>query len=426
MIEPNHNATSRAWSWRHAVGKSGLPPTTRLVLHTLGLKMDATGGSCYPPVSELVELTGLDKKTVLKHLEIAQENGWIDVTPHGFGGQRWKRNEYVARWPGRELSGHATSVDTAQGGGPTPPPSELEKRADFGVEGGGPIPPPLPEKVGELTPEGGGIDDHKVVEPLHQDKILPANIPKNSPAAAVAGEAVLRKSEKNRIELEFTVWFATWKTGAPDFARNAWMALSPDERAQCIDRTPAYLRWIKGDRMAGAVYLKGRHWQDVPDEVVSAPQRGVAKVCGKLWIGTRFVALSKEPTGILVVTGYDQRQIDRGEISREEVLRGKRLLHGWPVVAAMREAAQRSEPYVTSLELLPLVSDFRQVERGTALFAAWERLHHRLGWPFPEPRNQYIWFPAIADGASDLDHAVADALNSFLLAAREAGHDHAA
>jgi hypothetical protein len=43
------------------------------------------------------------------------------------------------------------------------------------------------EKVVEMVPEGGGNDDLKVVEQLHQDKILPANIPDNSPSAG-AGE----------------------------------------------------------------------------------------------------------------------------------------------------------------------------------------------------------------------------------------------
>lgn len=167
-MEPDHGAMSRAWSWRHAVGKSGLPPITRLVLHTLGLKMDATGGSCYPPISELVDLTGLDKKTVLKHLEIAEESGWIVVTQHGFRGQKWKRNEYVARWPGRDLSGNAASTEDNEGGG-NPPPRSVAKAV-------------------EIVPEGGGNDDRKVVEEFHQDKNLPTNIPENSPAAGAERE----------------------------------------------------------------------------------------------------------------------------------------------------------------------------------------------------------------------------------------------
>jgi hypothetical protein len=367
--------------------------------------MDDTGGSCYPPISELVELTGLDKKTVLKHLEIAEGNGWIEVSQHGYRGQRWKRNEYVARWPGRDLTGETANSEP---------------------QGGGAVPPPCEGKVVEMVPEGGGNEATKVVEELHQDKILPANIPTNSPAAG-AGEEVLKKADRKKIEREFLLWFATWKKGDVDFARNAWFALSDEYRSACIALTPAYLRWAKpSDLMAGAVYLKGRQWEQVPPEVTAAPLRGVAKVCGKLWIGTRLAALSKEPTGRIVLTTFDEKRIRDGEITRERLLQQKRLEHGWPLVTAMRDQARRSEPFVTSLALLPNVENFRQVERGSDLYRAWEDLHARRGWPFIDRRAQYVWFPPIEENAANLDEAVEEALAGFLATIHEAGNDDAA
>ncbi|TDX72612.1 helix-turn-helix protein [Neorhizobium sp. R1-B] len=405
MNEPDHYATSRAWSWRHAVGKSGLPPITRLVLHTLGLKMDATGGSCYPPVSELVDLTGLDKKTVLKHLEIAEEKGWIEVTQHGFRGQKWKRNEYVARWPGRDLTGEQATTFVSEGGA---------------------VPPPSETKVVEMVPEGGGNGSMKVVEELHQDKILPANIPANSPTAG-AEEGVLRRADRKKMERDFTLWFASWKKGDVDFARNAWFALSDEERTECIERTPAYLRWAKpSDLMAAAVYLKNRHWRDVPEEIVTAPARGIAKVCGKLWMGTRLRALSQEPKGRIVLTTFDEKCIRDGEVSREALLHHKRMEHGWPLVTTMRDLARRKEPFVTSLVLLPYVADFRQVHRDSELFAAWADLHERRGWPFIEHPPEYVWLPAAPDGADSPGEAAEEALLKFLSAISEADNDDAA
>jgi len=404
--EPERHTASRAWSWRHAVGKSGLPPITRLVLHTLGLKMDETGGSCYPPISELVDLTGLDKKTVLKHLDIAEENGWIEVAQHGFRGQKWKRNEYVARWPGRDLTGEIIAADTAQGGGA--------------------VPPPCGEKVVEMVPEGGGNDDHKVVEQLHQDKILPANSPANSPAAG-AEEGGLKRVDRKKIEREFTLWYATWKKGDVEFARNAWFALPDEDRAECIQRTPAYLRWAKSeDIMAAAVYLKNRHWRDVPDEAVAPASRGIAKVCGKLWMGTRLAALSKEPTGRIIVTTFDERRVERGEITMAALMAAKRKEHGWPLVTEMRDLARRAEPFITSLAMLPNVENFRQVKRDSDLFAAWADLHQRRGWPFIERPPEYVWLPPIPDGADSLDEAVEEALTNFLSTISEAGNDDAA
>lgn len=411
-MEPDHGAMSRAWSWRHAVGKSGLPPITRLVLHTLGLKMDATGGSCYPPISELVDLTGLDKKTVLKHLEIAEESGWIVVTQHGFRGQKWKRNEYVARWPGRDLSGIAASNEDSEGGG-NPPSRSDDAHAS---KGGGTVPPRSVAKVVEIVPEGGGNDDRKVVEEFHQDKNLPTNIPENSPAAG-AEEGVLKKVDRKKIEHAFTLWFATWKKGDIEYARNAWFALSPEDRNECVERTPAYLRWAKpADLMAAAVYLKNRHWRDLPEHVLAEPinAHGIAKVCGKLWMGTRFEALSKEPTGLLYVTSFDETRIAKGMISREQLMLEKRRDNGWTLVNTMRDLARRREPFNTSLSLLPLVQDFRQVHRDSDVFAAWKRLHERNGWPFIEHPPEWVYFPPVDDGADDLEAAVDAALSKFL------------
>lgn len=416
-MEPDHGATSRAWSWRHAVAKSGLPPITRLVLHTLGLKMDATGGSCYPPISDLVDLTGLDKKTVMKHLEIAEESGWIVVTQHGFRGQKWKRNEYVARWPGRDISGTAATADEQEGGG-NPPPRSNDAASR---QGGGAVPPRSAEKVVEMVPEGGGNDDRKVVEEFHQDKNLPDTLPNNSPSAD-AEEGVLKKVDRKKIEHAFTLWFATWKKGDVVYARNTWFALSPEDRAECVERTPAYLRWSKpSDLMAAAVYLKNRHWRDLPEHALAEPvqTRGIAKVCGKLWMGTRLEALSKEPTGRIIVTSFDEVRIEKKQVSREQLLHEKRRDNGWPVVNAMRDHALRREPYTTSLALLPFVHDFRQVHRDSDVFAAWKRLHERNGWPFIEHAPEWVYFPPVDDGADDLEAAVDAALSNFLITISE-------
>ncbi|MGV1791011.1 helix-turn-helix domain-containing protein [Rhizobium sp. A37_96] len=245
--------------------------------------------------------------------------------------------------------------------------------------------------------------------------------------ASAGAEEGLKRSDRKRIETEFTLWYATWKRGDIDYARNAWFALSDEERAECIERTPAYLRWAKPeDVRAAAVYLKNRMWREMPEEATAAPTRGIAKVCGKLWIGTRLVALSKEPTGRFVFTTFDEDQIAAGTKTREALLRSKRLEHGWPLVTVMRDLARRKEPFVTSLALLPAVAGFRQVKSDSALFAAWADLHERHGWPFIEHPNEYVWFPPVDENADDLNQAVEDALATFLSTISEAGNDDAA
>ncbi|MBB4277041.1 helix-turn-helix domain-containing protein [Rhizobium mongolense] len=375
MNEPDHGATSRAWSWRHAVGKSGLPPITRLVLHTLGLKMDATGGSCYPPVSELVDLTGLDKKTVLKHLDIAEEQGWIEVSQHGFRGQKWKRNEYIARWPGRDLRGEAAKASDDEGGGAVPPRSETEK-------------------VVEMAPEGGGNGSRKVVEELHQDKNLPANSPENSPSAG-AGEGVLTRSDRKKIEHAFTLWYATWKKGDVEFARNAWFALSGEERTECIERTPDYLRWYKpSELMAAAVYLKNRHWRDLPALPPESERTVLHNAYSKAWSARRIFELMGEPANPPVPpTGFQQMQLKKGGDAADQVRRERRLAYGWPKVITMHRRAEMAEGVTVAPWLVKLSEGFVGVHRDSDQAAAWRRLHEHHGWPPLPERVEWLFFP---------------------------------
>jgi hypothetical protein len=401
VTEPDHYATSRAWSWRHAVGKSGLPPITRLVLHTLGLKMDATGGSCYPPVSELVELTGLDKKTVLKHLEIAEEKGWIEVSQHGFRGQKWKRNEYAARWPGRDLTGTPATIADDEGGGAVPPPSEAEK-------------------VVEMAPEGGGNGDLKVVEQLHQDKILPANLPANLPTAA-AGEGVSNRADRKKIEHAFTIWFASWDHGDIEFARNAWFAMPTEDRDECIEKTPDVLRWTKkSERSAAAVFLKGRQWRDILAAIPAESERAAMhNAYSKAWSACRFFALMADPIEPPVPpTRFQLMELGKGGEAAERVKRERRLAYGWPKVVTMHRRAEMAEGVTVPPWLVRLSEGFVAHHRDGDVAARWRRLHEEHSWPALPERVEWLYFPA-----GEPEQAIADFKAEV---ARERGDDDAA
>ncbi len=282
----------------------------------------------------------------------------------------------------------------------------------------------LPQTDLPATAEPAPVSPSPVKSAPSKDLNLPNT---DSYQASAGAEEGLKRSDRKKIEHDFTLWYATYRKGDVEFARNAWFAMSDEERAECIERTPPYLRWAKTDDIrAAAVYLKNRLWREMPEELTTAATRGIAKVCGKLWIGTRLAALSKEPTGRVIFTAFDEREIAAGRASREALAHSKRLEHGWPLVTAMRDLARRKEPFVTSLALLPWVSDFRQVKRDSALFAAWADLHERRGWPFIEHPHDYVWFPAVDETADDLNEAVEDALVKFISTISEAGNDDAA
>lgn len=135
-----------SWSWRHAFAKSELPSTTKLVLHTIGLFMNETGSGSYPTVKQIMELSTLSNKAVIKHIKIAIEEGWLRSKVHGFRGQKWKNHEYEAHWPNENGDGKAGEPQAT-----------------------------LDDKVVNLSPVAGEPQGEKVVNEVHS--IVPNNIP---------------------------------------------------------------------------------------------------------------------------------------------------------------------------------------------------------------------------------------------------------
>lgn len=129
----------KSYTWRAAILKSGLPPTTRHVLLTLSCHINDAGESAYPSVELLATETGLSKRAIITHLAIAKQTGWIFITKHGFAGKKWKRNEYYPRLPEENKGGAAGSPPQEEGGA-----------------GGSP-----------QFAEGGEPNDNKVVQEVH-------------------------------------------------------------------------------------------------------------------------------------------------------------------------------------------------------------------------------------------------------------------
>ena len=85
--------------WQRAIGESDLPPTTRLVLLTLSIHfMNEEGGHCFPSIEDIMRVTGLTKKYVVRHLSLAAEKGWLERWHFGKGRANRRRN-YQATIP---------------------------------------------------------------------------------------------------------------------------------------------------------------------------------------------------------------------------------------------------------------------------------------------------------------------------------------
>mgnify|MGYP006426731843 CR=1 FL=1 len=101
----------KVWSWRHAIQQAELNSTTKLVLLNLSIYMNEIGEGCYPSTARQAKDTGLSERSICTHLDKAEKAGFIAVKKHGFGGQKWSRNEYYATYPkGTESGAEALNV----------------------------------------------------------------------------------------------------------------------------------------------------------------------------------------------------------------------------------------------------------------------------------------------------------------------------
>lgn len=180
------------WSWRHAVLKSGLPAPTRHLLLTLSCYMNDLGDGCYPTVETLVENTGLSKRSIITHIAMAVDAGWLEKRLHGFKGSEWRNNEYRACFPD-----------------------------DYALQNRGAGDAPQPEKRGAAGAHGGAGDAPNVVQEVHP--ILPVDTSNNPNKKNNTKKSGVKKAnEKNFI-------FPDWLDGDAwnDFARHRQAMRAP-------------------------------------------------------------------------------------------------------------------------------------------------------------------------------------------------------
>lgn len=410
---------SKAWGWRHAMcAATELPATTKHVLLTLSMFMNEFGESCFPPISDLVKYSSLDKKTVIKHLSIAREKGWVAVSQHGFRGQKWKRNEYSARWPERDLVAPSEPLEQHEGGGSPPPPSG--------------------KKVVDLVPEGGGAGSQKVVEEVHQDKNIPDNIPITSPiererarerepepcpesghgkpakppdpGTSAAGPSPKSGHGRSAKQIDRLFWALVkdWpqQKGMPKGnAQSAFEQLSEEEQDHALEKRDAWIALLKSQGKdhfpAPSTYCRERLWNDVPQDFGKTAQQGeaaVARPFGKMWGAIRFSDLMLAPYGHFPPpTAYLQTVLDQGGATAQQERLRRQAQYGWPRVNSLHESARRNKrrSVPAEPELAPLQDLFVNVGKGSRAWGAWCALHAENGWPwFGDDCPDWIWMPA--------------------------------
>ena len=182
------------FSWRKAILKSTLPPTTRHVLLTLACHMNEAGESCFPSIKLLCEETGLSNRAVITQLQSATELGWITVGKHGFAGQRWAAHEYRPAWP-HHLRKFAESMAKAV--------NEVHHVDDKAVN----EVHDLPEKAVNVIPKGSEPNDIKAVNDVHSSTSVSASESKPLSLPDKSG-----KDDSDAANALLDTTRATWKS----------------------------------------------------------------------------------------------------------------------------------------------------------------------------------------------------------------------
>lgn len=89
------------FEWQDAVLSENGPsrPMTRFVLMALGSHMNKYGGSCFPSYELLVKETKLSLRSVKRHMNLANDEGWFKRTAKKGQAKGWRSYEYQATIP---------------------------------------------------------------------------------------------------------------------------------------------------------------------------------------------------------------------------------------------------------------------------------------------------------------------------------------
>lgn len=191
------------FTWRTGITESDLPPTTRHVLLTISLYMTEKGESGFPGMERLAHDTGLTRRAVGKHVQLAAKEGFIEIIKCTGEGQGWRRNYYVpclpeyaaARVEKLRADQLENRVEAARKRGERGSPPQGGKGGERGS--------PPSKKVVNLTTQGGEPECNKVgnhvptnspvntsVTPRAGARPLPAGVPEPSRCAQIGADYV--------------------------------------------------------------------------------------------------------------------------------------------------------------------------------------------------------------------------------------------
>ena len=225
--------------------------------------------------------------------------------------------------------------------------------------------------------------------------------------------------DQKKIQRDFKRWYPTWPTYIGDSesaALKAFTALSAEERAACLDRTPEFInavKAIKGKFTYASVYLKDKAWEKLGDPKSELATPVVHNPYSRAWMALRLAELLKPMANVMpVLTAFQRAQVAAGGDAARQVERERREKYGWPKVNTMHQFAERAQGVTVPAPLVVISEGFERLHRDSEKAAAWQELHARKGWPWlPLPRGvDWLFFPAgePAEAMADFERAISE------------------
>ncbi len=170
----------------------------------------------------------------------------------------------------------------------------------------------------------------------------------------------------------FKRWYANWPTRAVDSthaAEQAWQALTPEQRAECIAKTPLYIERTKAVRgvkvpFAG-VYLRGKDWEKLDDPKSDVALPVVQGAFTRPWHALRLYELSQPmATAFPAPTTMQRALLAQGGEAAERVRMERQQRYGWPKVTTLDERAGERKGMTVQPQLLRISEGFGRVRVG--------------------------------------------------------------
>ncbi|MBX5082150.1 helix-turn-helix domain-containing protein [Rhizobium lentis] len=357
---------------------------------------------CYPKQDYLADACEIDERSVRRSLVALREKGLINWIEQREGKNR-KANRYSLAFE-QGFRPHSSENE----------PDNLSASSEASTGQNEGFEPDISDCLNR-TQESS-------IEPVREPVIEPVRERGSARELSEESDTTIVEDRK-KVERDFKAWYRTWPTSLADSekaARDAWAALSREERAACIERTPAYISAVnanKGKFTFSSVYLRGKAWEKLDDPKSDVALPTVHNPFSRAWMAGMLAQLLKPAaTAMPVPTKYQQLQLAQGGEAAEAVRLDRLQKYGWPRVNTMHQRAFDRQGVTVPAPLASLSESFVQVHRDAEAAKRWKEAFDRRGWPWlPNTGHEWFFFPA---GEPE------EALNEFAAAtARERGDD---